>query len=131
MTYWYWLESVDYAGSSTLYEPFSYTIPSDGGGDIPETPLVYSLHNYPNPFNPETTISFAMKEAGNINVSVYNAKGQRVATLFNGYNDVLDTNIDFVWKGKDDNGNAVGSGVYYYKLTAKNRTEIKKMILLK
>jgi len=93
--------------------------------------IISVSQNYPNPFNPETTISFAMKEAGNINVSVYNAKGQRVATLFNGYNDVLDTNIDFVWKGKDDNGNAVGSGVYYYKLTAKNRTEIKKMILLK
>jgi hypothetical protein len=130
-TYWYWLESVDMSGSTQLYMPFSYTIPVfENEEEAPEI-VNYELRNYPNPFNPTTKISFAVKEVGNINLTVYNAKGQKVTTLFNGYNETVDENIPFTWYGKDDSGQSVGSGVYYYKLTAKNRTEIKKMILLK
>ncbi|MDP2172832.1 MAG: FlgD immunoglobulin-like domain containing protein [Candidatus Cloacimonadaceae bacterium] len=87
------------------------------------------LQNYPNPFNPETTISFDMPASGNANLSIYNVKGQLVRTLVNetrpfGRNSV-------VWNGKDKSGNAVSSGIYFYRLSANGRSERKKMMLMK
>jgi len=85
--------------------------------------------NYPNPFNPETTINFSMKESGHVTLEIYNIKGQRVRTLINefraaGYHKV-------VWDGTDDKRNPVSSGIYFYKLKTDNFEKTKKMILMK
>ncbi len=85
--------------------------------------------NCPNPFNPETSISFSLKEETQASITVYNMKGQKVKTLVNEFMTSGDHSI--VWNGKDDNGNDVSSGVYFYKLTTKNYSQINKMILMK
>lgn len=85
--------------------------------------------NFPNPFNPETTISFDMAKAGKANLSIYNVKGQLVNTLFNGTANFGKNS--FVWNGKDARGNNVPSGLYFYRLTTDSNVETKKMMLMK
>ncbi len=85
--------------------------------------------NYPNPFNPETIISFNMPIAGKVELNVYNVKGQLVNTLVKG--NVPAGDHSYVWKGQDLNGNNVSSGLYFYKLSSPNNTEMKKMVLMK
>ncbi|MEA1972478.1 MAG: FlgD immunoglobulin-like domain containing protein [Candidatus Cloacimonadota bacterium] len=94
--------------------------------DLSKTNLV----NYPNPFNPTTTISFSIIEISNINLSVYNIKGQIVRTLENGIK-VKGTH-SVVWNGTDSADRKVSSGVYFYKLRVNGKQEkVKKMLLLK
>ncbi len=86
--------------------------------------------NYPNPFNPETTIEFSLKEQSYTQLSIYNLKGQKVKTLVNAQLDK--GNHSTTWKGDDDNGSKVGSGVYFYKLQVNGKTiDLRKCLLLK
>ena len=90
------------------------------------------MQNYPNPFNPETTISFNLtaEDAENVELSIYNIKGQKVKTFL--INSSTHTPINsIVWNGTDDNNNPVTSGIYFYKLSAGDKTAVKKMLLLK
>ncbi|MBN2830559.1 MAG: T9SS type A sorting domain-containing protein [Candidatus Cloacimonetes bacterium] len=98
---------------------------------IPEQPGIATLiGNYPNPFNPETTIKFSISSNSNVDLSIYNIKGQRVRTLANQQYTVGEHSI--VWNGDDDSGKSVGSGVYFYKLGVDGRTNLtKKCILIK
>jgi hypothetical protein len=85
--------------------------------------------NYPNPFNPSTTISFALPGEIAIELKIYNIRGQEVKTLISkvmpaGYHEV-------VWDGKNSGGEEVSSGVYFYRLTAGEFSESRKMIMLK
>ena len=86
--------------------------------------------NYPNPFNPKTTIAFSISSyAENVNLSIYNLKGQLVKTL---KNSAAETgNYQLVWNGKDTNGRNVASGIYMYKLIVDGGDQARKMILLK
>ena len=86
--------------------------------------------NYPNPFNPTTTISFfTAEDAENAEIVIYNLKGQKVKTLVN---EKLDAGSHQVaWNGKDNSSKNVSSGVYFYKMKAGDYTCLKKMILLK
>jgi len=93
-------------------------------------PAVTSLMgNYPNPFNPTTTIRFALSEAGKVQISVYNLKGQRVKSLLN--SDVSAGTHQIIWDGKDDRGSSVASGIYFYRMEAKNYQATNKMMLMK
>ena len=80
--------------------------------------------NYPNPFNPATEISFELPVYSNISLNVYDENGRKVQTLLNGtkpagkYKEIFD-------------GSGLASGIYFYKLTTKDFTDAKKMILLK
>lgn len=88
------------------------------------------IQNYPNPFNPTTTISFEIQESRpDYNLSVYNNRGQLVKSLHRG--ELTRGNHSLVWDGKDDNGNNVSSGVYYYKLSSRADNQIRKMVLVK
>ena len=93
-------------------------------------PVVTKLQdNYPNPFNPTTNIAYSVKEAGNVNLKVYNVKGQLVRTLVN---DVKETgNYTSTWNGTDNSNKSVSSGVYFYKMKSGNYSSTKKMILMK
>ena len=86
------------------------------------------LANYPNPFNPETTVSYSLKDAAPVRIEIFNAKGQRVRVL------VSETQASgwykLVWNGKDDNGRAVSSGVYLCRMQAGDYRGSRKMILL-
>jgi flagellar hook assembly protein FlgD len=90
------------------------------------------LSNYPNPFNPTTTISFSLtaKDAKNAKIEIYNIKGQKIKTLVGEQLDVGEHLV--VWDGKDENNNPVSSGIYFYKLNVNGKTEaVKKCLLLK
>ncbi len=88
-----------------------------------------TLSNYPNPFNPETTISFSVPKEMNASLIVYNIRGQKVVTLFNGHADQGETTV--AWNGTDASGKNVSSGIYYCKLSTSNQTTIRKMVLMK
>jgi surface protein len=92
---------------------------------LDEKPLVFGLdQNYPNPFNPSTTINYSIEEAGAVTINVYNAMGQKVATLVNEMKTV--GNYTARW-------NAAGhaSGMYYYRLQSNGQMITKKMTLVK
>ncbi|MFH0952601.1 MAG: C39 family peptidase [Patescibacteria group bacterium] len=84
---------------------------------------------YPNPFNPQTTISFQLSAAGEVDLVVYNAAGQRVRTLAAG--PFPAGNHSLVWSGIDETGSTVASGVYFARLSADNIVSTRKMVLLK
>ena len=98
--------------------------------DIPSIPLVSSLKaNYPNPFNPSTSISFDLATAGNVKLEIYNIKGQKVKTLIN---DIYTSGTHTVeWNGIDDLNNPLSSGIYLYKMTTEDHSETRKMLLMK
>ena len=85
--------------------------------------------NYPNPFNPETTIHYSLKEASPVSIKIYNIKGQCVRTLINAFEEAGYHTA--IWQGKDDNNKSVTSGVYFYRLKSNGYTSTKKMLLLK
>jgi len=85
--------------------------------------------NYPNPFNPSTTISFNLASAGHVNIDIYNIKGQKVKNLTN---DVLGAGRhSVIWNGEDSAGRLVGSGVYFYRMTTAGYSSVQKMMLIK
>jgi len=85
--------------------------------------------NYPNPFNPETTIAYSVKETLPVTIEIYNLKGQKVTTLVN--ETLVPGNYSIVWKGLDDNNHPVASGVYFFKMNAGKYSSTKKMIMMK
>lgn len=89
----------------------------------------FQLSNYPNPFNPQTTISFNLISAQKVSLQVFNAKGQLVRTLCNGMFPAGQNEI--IWNGQNDNDKSLSSGIYFYKLKTKNIEKINKMLLLK
>lgn len=124
-TYYYWIESVNLDGSNELHGSVTCTIEES---IVPELPQKTALKNaYPNPFNPETKIEFSVKENDIAELSIYNAKGQKIKNYpsFNAGNHIIN------WQGKDNQGNNVSSGIYLYELKSRTSKEIKKMILLK
>lgn len=99
----------------------------DLGGTMP---TAFSLEqNFPNPFNPTTSIEFNLPKASNVTLSVYNILGQKVVDLVN--SSLSAGNKQIEWDGRDKNGRTVESGVYFYKLTADEYTMTRKMMMLK
>ncbi len=119
------------SGKDDAINIFAQRVQFDG---VPTTEDVNSAdftlgQNYPNPFNPETNIDFSIKRTGDVELSVYNIKGQKVKTLVKGQLEA--DNYSITWKGVDDNDKPVASGMYFYKLNTNEKTEVKKMLLLK
>ncbi len=93
------------------------------------TPAYFDLgQNFPNPFNPDTVIRFALPAAGPVQLAVYNIGGQKVATLAEGLRQAGSYTVR--WDGRDDQGRGLASGVYLYKLQAGVQTESRKLLLL-
>jgi hypothetical protein len=96
------------------------------------TPKVRELalrQNFPNPFNPVTTISFSLPKAAPARLVIYDAAGARVRVLVDGI--VTGGTREYLWDGKNTAGTPVGSGVYFYRLEAGGKTITRKMVLLK
>ncbi len=119
--YYYKLVDIDRNGTRTEHGPITVMAP---------VPAEFGLaQNYPNPFNPVTTIRYQLPKAGHVSLKVYNIYGQLVRTLVDdqvhaGYHTVQ-------WNGRDEFGQAVSSGVYYYRLVAGTFVETRKMALLR
>lgn len=87
------------------------------------------MQNYPNPFNPETTITFHVPQSERVSLTVYDLKGQEVASLLN--ESMSAGSYDLKWNGMDSFGNKVSSGVYIYTITTPSFSESKSMTILK
>ncbi len=85
--------------------------------------------NYPNPFNPETEISFSVPQRMQVSLVIYNILGEKVKTLVSGEIDAGTHSIH--WNGRDEAGNSVASGIYFYRLKAEGFDQTMKMILMK
>jgi hypothetical protein len=113
---YYRLKQVDYDGSVNYSNIISVVL---------EMPLEYSIgQNYPNPFNPSTKMKYSVPQNGIVTIKVYDLTGQEVATLLNEEKHPGNYEIDF-------NAAGLSSGVYFYKMTANNFTQVKKMSILK
>jgi hypothetical protein len=95
-------------------------------------PAKVSLCNYPNPFNPSTTIEFSVpKNSESASIEIYNIKGQKVKTFPN-LPITQSTNHKITWNGDNDSGNMVSSGIYFYKLKVDDKSKaVRKCVLLK
>lgn len=111
----------------TTNPPDQFT-PGDDDTQVPEFETA-NISNYPNPFNPSTTLNYFVPEATNVKIDVYNVAGQKVKTLVN--KKVAKGSHTIQFNGLDDKGNAVASGVYFYRLQTKNETIVNRMLLLK
>ncbi|MBD3288620.1 T9SS type A sorting domain-containing protein [candidate division KSB1 bacterium] len=97
---------------------------------IPLKPLEFKLyHNYPNPFNPMTRISFDLPKRAQVELYIYNIMGQRVRKLadhmFRGGHHEL------TWDGRSDSGNFVSSGLYFIRLKSGTHVATQKMMIVK
>ena len=85
--------------------------------------------NHPNPFNPQTTIAFAIKDRGHVRLAIYDVAGRLVRTLAN--ESRASGAHEVTWDGRGNDGRPVASGVYLYRLTAGEFSQTRKMVLLK
>ena len=103
------------------------TTANKNNGNLPTS---FTLkQNYPNPFNPETAIDYVVAQSGHVELAIYNILGDKIKTLVSGYQAA--GNYTIKWQADTDGGTSVASGVYFYKLTAGDYTDTKKMTLLK
>ena len=84
--------------------------------------------NYPNPFNPETTVQYLLPEGTFVRVAIYSMLGQRIRTLYEGYREAGWHRI--TWQGVDDAGRPVGAGIYLQAIEGGNFRDVRKMTLL-
>ncbi|HEX9974157.1 MAG TPA: FlgD immunoglobulin-like domain containing protein, partial [bacterium] len=90
--------------------------------------IEFQMHNYPNPFNPETIIKFQLPQPCKVALKIYNPLGQEIRTLVDeqrsaGYHEIK-------WDGKDNSSTKVGTGIYIYQLKADDFVAVKKMIMI-
>ncbi len=84
---------------------------------------VYLLQNFPNPFNPSTTINFRISDNEFVNIKIYNSLGEEISTLMNEFKTAGNYSINF-------DGNTLSSGIYFYRLTTNSFSFVRKMILI-
>jgi formylglycine-generating enzyme required for sulfatase activity len=118
--------------------PIDYTVNTDSNGfyevflrtsiaDI--QPIPFTLHqNFPNPFNPATTIPYSLSTSGHVRLDIFNITGQRITTLVDTH--MVEGSHTTSWDGRDNSGKAVGAGIYLYSLTSGGMSEARKMLLL-
>ena len=114
-------------GNGTIYwDNFYFYSNPVGIDDRSETlPMGFTLEqNFPNPFNPSTTIRFSMKHADHVVLKMFNIAGQEVFTLLDGKSSSGNHAVQF-------NANDLGSGTYFYSLTVGKQSSVKKMVLIK
>ncbi len=121
-TYYYKLAEIDFSGNMAFHGPISVTVAS--------APATYRLETArPNPFNPETSIGFSMKEPGTVSLKIYNLQGQLVRTLLNEPRSAGSYSI--LWNGTDELGNRVGSGGYIIHLKVNDFEQSGKLLLIR
>ncbi|MCP4566145.1 MAG: T9SS type A sorting domain-containing protein, partial [FCB group bacterium] len=116
--------------ADSLYEDlFDLSLSVDGDNN-PSLSMEYELAaNYPNPFNPTTMIAYTLPRQSDVELSVFNLLGQKIAVLAEGSHSAGTHEV--VWNGRDMTGQSVASGVYFYRLSTNETTLTKKMLLLK
>jgi hypothetical protein len=123
VAYDYLLEAIDFNGTRVQYGPRTAR---------PNNPLETALlPNYPNPFNPITTLQFTLKEKAEVTLVIYDGKGRVVRTLLRSDKPMLAGRYRLIWDAKNEGGIEVPSGQYFYRFTAPHYQKTRKMILVK
>ena len=112
-----------------LYRIVDEAIKPEGSIDIAGQDKSLLEPNFPNPFNPSTTIAFEVPAPTHVNLSVINSLGRKVKVLLDKRLEA--GNHEAVWDGRDYQGERVASGIYFYRLTTDTANETRKMVLLK
>ena len=98
--------------------------------EVDEVPTVNSLsQNFPNPFNPTTTIKFGLRAKGHVSIKIYDVAGRLVRTLVNDVREAGHYNV--TWNGENNHGNKVASGVYFFKMNTADYEKTNKMVLMR
>ncbi len=119
------------ARSALLGDVLQYFGVPGGGVVVPVIPgIAFKTSNYPNPFNPSTTIKFTVPKTGHLSLKVYNVRGQLVKTLIDGQVESTDSG-SIVWDGSNNQGSSVSSGVYFYEARTGGEVKVQKMALVK
>jgi hypothetical protein len=131
-TLYYWLENKGFNGVSEYFGPISIIVSDGQNSGL--APVPFTISNLgPNPFNPELatiTGSYGLSKSENVQVLVYNIKGQKVRTLINGRREAGYHN-EISWNGRDDNGKVCKSGMYYLMMITDNYNVTKKLSIIK
>lgn len=131
-TYFYYLEDIDITGERNKSDVIKVVVPAKSVMPIPKEFAL--LQNFPNPFNPETWIPFKLAQDSSVTIQIYNPKGQliRTITLGNRNAGIYTTKDKAVyWNGKDNLGEKVSSGVYFYQMQAGDFRATRKMVIVK
>ena len=116
-----------------VFDPQQLSNPAVVAGvlDVQTTPIEFALlQNFPNPFNPETTIGYELAESADVTLQIYNVVGQVVRTLIAAESQSAGR-YQMRWNGMDDRGVPVSSGVYFYQISAGEFQTVRKLMLLK
>jgi|GEM_PF-5382156 len=113
-----------------LYSLLNDAAPT-GAGDPASAPRSALAQNAPNPFNPQTVIRYTIADTGPVQLEVYDVSGSLVRVLVDGVRESRATPYNVTWDGRDESGDTVSSGVYFYRLIAPGIVQTKKMVLLK
>lgn len=129
-TYYYWLQANDLDGAVALHGPVSVYYNAQGDNPTPEIPLVTELKSvYPNPFNPLAFIPFSLAKENNVDLRIYNTRGQIVKHYALGSKAAGNYRVS--WDGTDYNGQTLSNGVYHIVMTAGKDVYQTKAVLLK
>ena len=129
-TYYYWLEIQDIDGVVNYYGSRSITFGGNGNNGTPEISFVTGISSiYPNPFNPSATIMYELEQPANVNIDIYNNRGQIVRSFAIGQKEKGSHKL--LWDGTDNSGSACGTGIYFIKMQAGKESFIKKAALIK
>jgi len=125
------LNLYDYKNENYTLKVYSYSGTTNSViNPIMTSPKDFSIGpNYPNPFNPSTTIPVYLPQRMLVNISVLNANGEEVANLLHG--ELAPGRYKFSWEGQNHHGRPLPSGVYYYRVTTNKETKVRPMVLLK
>jgi len=126
--YWYKVAAVDVHGNESVFAVLGPEMLT-GDDPMPLPGATFLAQNFPNPFNPITSIGFGIKEQGHVSLRIYDAAGRLVTTLVDESRPA--GNYTTEWNGRDHNGLAVASGIYFYRLKTTEFEETKKMVLLR
>ena len=119
-TYRYWVEVEDEEGRRLLFETEPIATPA--------LPLTL-YQNHPNPFNPSTTIRYYLPDRARVTLEIYDVSGKRIARLVAKEQSKGSYSVE--WKGRDEKGSPVTSGVYFYRLVTDKEAITKKMVMLR
>lgn len=109
-------------------EAYNTGVPTSVGSEVPV--IRFELEqNYPNPFNPATTIEYNLNSSENVQLNIYDIKGERIKTLVNDFQSA--GNYKVQWDGTNSQGSKLSSGVYFYSIKTGSNVSTKKMILLR
>ena len=121
-----------HAAVAEMLKGYGIALPTDptsiSSGTAPAEPNIRA-QSYPNPFNPETQIAYALSVPGNVRIQIYNVAGQIVRTFNMGYQQAGRYSVD--WDGRNENGDPAASGIYLYRIEAGPYAVTNRMVLLK